>query len=97
MLVWVGLSDLSRGEETFRCWAAGLPLQPQAPPSRDALPTAHDYSARVRCTSNLGFVDAAIFHRLLGSSTAMLFEVLRLLSEDVNSCYDSMRDIALAK
>ncbi|HXH37097.1 MAG TPA: Crp/Fnr family transcriptional regulator [Thermoanaerobaculia bacterium] len=57
----------------------------------------HDYTATVRTTSNLGFVDDATFHRLLENTPAMLFGVLRLLSEDVNSCYECMREIALAK
>jgi CRP-like cAMP-binding protein len=57
----------------------------------------HDYTATVRTTSELGFVDAATFHRLLQESPAIWFSVLRLLSEDVNSCYDCMREIALAR
>jgi len=58
---------------------------------------AHDYTATIRSTSELGFVDAATFHQLLESSPAIWFSVLRLLSEDVNSCYDCMKDIALAR
>jgi CRP-like cAMP-binding protein len=57
----------------------------------------HDYTATVHSTSNLGFVDEATFHRLLETTPEMLFDVLRLLSEDVNACYECMRDIALAK
>lgn len=57
----------------------------------------HDYTATVHSTSNLGFVDDATFHQLLESTPEMLFNVLRILSEDVNSCYDCMREIALAK
>ncbi len=58
---------------------------------------AHDYTATVRTKSHLGFVDIATFHKLLKSSPVMMFGVLRLLSEDVNSCYDCMREIALAR
>jgi len=58
---------------------------------------SHDYTATVRSTCEVGFVDAATFQRLLDSSPAIWFSVLRLLSEDVNSCYDRMRDIALAR
>lgn len=58
---------------------------------------AHDYTASIRSTSNLGFVNIATFHELLENTPAMMFGVLRLLSEDVNSCYDCMREIALAK
>ena len=58
---------------------------------------SHDYTATIRSTSNLGFVDATTFHKLLESSPAMLFGVLRLLSEDVNACYDCMKEIALAR
>jgi len=57
----------------------------------------HDYTATVHSTCEVGFVDAATFHRILESSPAIWFSVLRLLSEDVNSCYDCMRDIALAR
>jgi len=57
----------------------------------------HDYTATVRSTCEVGFVDAATFRRLLDSSPTIWFSVLRLLSEDVNSCYDCMRDIALAR
>jgi CRP-like cAMP-binding protein len=57
----------------------------------------HDYTAAVHSTSNLGFVEEATFHQLLETMPEMLFSVLRLLSEDVNSCYECMREIALAK
>ena len=57
----------------------------------------HDYTATVRSTCEVGFVDAATFRRLLDSSPTIWFSVLRLLSEDVSSCYDCMRDIALAR
>jgi CRP-like cAMP-binding protein len=57
----------------------------------------HDYTATVRTTCEVGFVDVATFHRMLESSPTIWFSVLRLLSEDVNSCYDCMRDIALAR
>jgi CRP-like cAMP-binding protein len=57
----------------------------------------HDYTATVRTTCEVGFVDAPTFHHLLESSPTIWFSVLRLLSEDVNSCYDCMRDIALAR
>ena len=57
----------------------------------------HDYTATLGVTSNLGFVDAATFHHLLETSPAMMFGILRLLSEDVNSCYDCMRGIALTR
>jgi len=57
----------------------------------------HDYTATVAATTSTGFIDADTFHHLLATSPAMMFGILRLLSEDVNSCYDCMRDIALAK
>jgi CRP-like cAMP-binding protein len=57
----------------------------------------HEYTAAVHSTSNLGFIDDVTFHRLLETEPEMLFGVLRLLSEDVNSCYDCMKEIALAK
>ncbi len=57
----------------------------------------HDYTATVRSTSDLGYVDEAAFHKLLETSPALLFGVLRLLSEDVSSCYECMREIALAR
>ena len=57
----------------------------------------HDYTATIRSTSELGFVDAITFHQILESSPTIWFSVLRLLSEDVNSCYDCMKDIALAR
>ncbi len=57
----------------------------------------HDYTATVHSTTDLGFVDDTTFHKLLETSPALLFGVLRLLSEDVNSCYECMREIALAR
>lgn len=56
----------------------------------------HDYTATVRATTSAGFIDAATFHRLMETSPPMMFGILQLLSEDVNSCYDCMREIALA-
>jgi len=57
----------------------------------------HDYTATVRTTCEVGYVDVATFNRILESSPTIWFSVLKLLSEDVNSCYDCMRDIALAR
>jgi len=57
----------------------------------------HDYTATAGATTSTGFIDAATFHRLLQTSPPMMFGILRLLSEDVNSCYDCMREIALAR
>ena len=57
----------------------------------------HDYTATVSATTSTGFIDAATFHRLLQTSPPMRFGILQLLSEDVNSCYDCMREIALAR
>lgn len=51
----------------------------------------HDYTARVRKSSTLGFIDRKTFLSQLHDSPAMWLSVLRLLSHDVNDSYDSLR------
>jgi CRP/FNR family transcriptional regulator len=57
---------------------------------------SHDYTARVRTACELGFIDRETFLGALDSSPAMWFNVLRLLSRDVNASYDSLRESPVA-
>ena len=51
----------------------------------------HDCTALARNHCDIGFVEAADFLQLLDESPAVWFTVLRHMSQDLNSCYDSMR------
>ena len=53
----------------------------------------HDCSATTRTACELGFVDRDTFLRQVDHDPAVWFSVLQVLSQDVNSCYDCMREI----
>jgi len=57
----------------------------------------HDYSARVRTRSKLGFIDRDAFLHTLEENPPMWLSVLRLLSHDVNASYDSLRAATAAR
>lgn len=57
----------------------------------------HEYTARAVRASDLGFIDKESFLKLLDDNPAIWFSVLRLLSQDVNASYDSLRHAATAR
>jgi len=57
----------------------------------------HEYTARAVTASELGFIDKESFLQMLDDSPAIWFSVLRLLSQDVNASYDSLRHTTAAR
>lgn len=57
----------------------------------------HDCSATTRTPCELGFIDRETFLQQVDTSPQVWFSVLQLLSEDVNSCYDCMRNITAGR
>lgn len=54
---------------------------------------AHNCSATARTPSVTGFIEKDRFTALLEEQPALWWEVLRILSTDINSCYDCMRGL----
>ena len=52
---------------------------------------AHDCSAVTRGRCVAGFVETAVFLRLLDEQPALWLTVLRMISENINACWQSMR------
>ena len=52
---------------------------------------AHDATAVVRVPSELGYVEGRTLMELLERNPSAWFDVLQFLSQDVSSCWDSMR------
>lgn len=57
----------------------------------------HDYSATTRTPCEVGFIERKRFLDYVDHSPAVWFNVLQLLSEDVNACYDCIRSITAAR
>jgi len=57
----------------------------------------HDSTARAITSCDLGFIEREPFLRLLDESPAVWLNVLRLLSQGVNSSYDSLRNVTHAR
>ena len=57
----------------------------------------HDATARAITPCDLGFIERESFLRVLDESPAIWFSVLRLLSQGVNTSYDSLRHAAQAR
>jgi CRP/FNR family transcriptional regulator len=55
----------------------------------------HDYSATTRTACEIGFVPREELLQMLIEEPAVWLQVLQMLSEDVNGCYDCMRAIAV--
>jgi len=55
----------------------------------------HDYTATVRSTSDLGFVDEVAFHKLLETSPPAVRRAAP--AERRRELYECMREIALAR
>jgi len=57
----------------------------------------HDCSATTGTDCELGFISRETFLRQIEHNPGLWFSVLQLLSQDVTSCYDCMRNIIDAK
>jgi len=57
----------------------------------------HDSTARALTSCDLGFIERESFLRVLDESPAVWFNVLRLLSQDVNASYASLRNVTQAR
>ena len=55
--------------------------------------TAHDCTATTRTPARVGFIPLSDFRRALNETPSLWFTVLQLLSEDVNACWASMREL----
>lgn len=53
----------------------------------------HDCTAIARTGCRVGFIDRQSLRRLLDENPSTWFDVLRLLSNDVNAAYDDMRSL----
>ncbi|HEX6086751.1 MAG TPA: Crp/Fnr family transcriptional regulator [Thermoanaerobaculia bacterium] len=56
---------------------------------------AHDCSAVTHGACVVGFVEKAVFLRLLDEQPALWLTVLRMISENINACWQSMRALAV--
>lgn len=57
----------------------------------------HDCSATTRTVCVAGFVEKNAFLRLLEEKPALWLTVLRMISSNINSCWDCMRTLAGAR
>ena len=55
----------------------------------------HEYTATAVTNVATGFLDTATFFRVLNESPALWLTVLRILSRDISSCYDRVRELAV--
>ncbi|HSP17313.1 MAG TPA: cyclic nucleotide-binding domain-containing protein [Thermoanaerobaculia bacterium] len=55
---------------------------------------AHDCTATAKTPVTIGFIEQATFRRLLEEKPALWFNILQLISADVNACWDCMRSLA---
>jgi CRP-like cAMP-binding protein len=54
----------------------------------------HDCTATAKTPCTVGFIDLTTFQRLLDEKPELWFNVLQLISADVNACWDCMRTLA---
>jgi CRP/FNR family cyclic AMP-dependent transcriptional regulator len=54
-----------------------------------------EYTATAVTSLITGFVDNETFFRVLNENPALWLNVLRILSRDISSCYDRVRELAL--
>jgi CRP-like cAMP-binding protein len=57
----------------------------------------HEYTTLTITKSELGFIDKDVFLKMLNENPAVWFSVLRLLSQDVNTSYGSLRNAVTAR
>jgi CRP-like cAMP-binding protein len=58
---------------------------------------AHDCSATTRSASVTGFVQKDRFLRLLDEKPGLWLTVLRMISKDINACWDCMRSLSIGR
>lgn len=56
----------------------------------------HDASATTRTPCTTGFIEKKRFLRLLDEKPGLWLTVLRMISSDINACWDCMRGLAVA-
>jgi CRP-like cAMP-binding protein len=59
--------------------------------------TLYDCTARARTSVKLGFVPLAELHRMLDETPSLWLTMAQFLSEDINSCWASMRTLSAAR
>lgn len=57
----------------------------------------HDCSATTRTPCTTGFIEKAAFLRLLDEKPALWLSVLRMISSNINACWECMRSLAGAR
>ena len=56
--------------------------------------SAHDCTASTHSPSRIGFIPLDDFRQMLNDSPSLWFKILQFLSEDINSCWQSMRSVS---
>jgi CRP-like cAMP-binding protein len=54
----------------------------------------HEYTATAASTLLLGFIEREVFYRVLHETPERWFDVLQVLSNDIASCYDRVKQLA---
>ncbi|HEX6085278.1 MAG TPA: cyclic nucleotide-binding domain-containing protein [Thermoanaerobaculia bacterium] len=57
----------------------------------------HEYTAAAAKPVRTGFLDTATFFRVLNEQPALWLDVLRILSRDISSCYDRVRELSAGR
>lgn len=55
----------------------------------------HEYTATAATNITTGFVDTATFFRVLNEMPSLWLTVLRILSRDISSCYERVRELSV--
>ena len=55
---------------------------------------SHEYTATAATNVTTGFLDTATFFRVLNETPELWLTVLQILSRDISSCYDRVRELA---
>lgn len=55
---------------------------------------AHDCTASTHSSARIGFIPLPEFRQMLNESPSLWFKILQFLSEDINSCWASMRTVS---
>lgn len=58
---------------------------------------AHEYTATAVDRVMVAFVSRTTFFQVLGEAPSRWFDVLKILSRDIGSCYDRVRELALRR
>ena len=56
--------------------------------------SAHDCTASTHSAARIGFIPLPEFRQMLNDSPTLWFKILQFLSEDINSCWASMRSMS---